>query len=179
MLEPVSAIGFSVALYALARPGSAVSAEAGRVRDCAVAMVDRIESSDALFGGKTPVISALWGLARSHAEAGWDGAAALPVDRQAIALASAFIRALPDDGVMPELGVDPDGAVTLDWMPSRHRMLSISFSGNSDRLAYAWIDGTDRGNGVAKFDGDTVPMRLMQAILAVAVAPGDAALRAA
>ncbi len=129
-------------------------------------MVDHVESSDALFGGKTAVISELWGLVRSHAEVGWDGGEALPVDRQAIALASAFIRALPDDCDMPDVGVDPDGAVTLDWMVSRHRMLSISFAGNSDRLAYAWIDGTDRGSAVAKFDRDTVPVRLMQTVLA-------------
>ncbi len=179
MFEPVSAIGFSVALYALARPGSAVSPEARQVRACAEANLGRVESSDALFGGKTVVISELWGLARSHAETGWDGGEALPADRQAIALASAFIRALPDDCDMPEAGVDPDGAVTLDWMVSRHRMLSISFAGDSDRLAYAWIDGTDRGNAVAKFDQSTVPKRLMQAILAVTVAPEYAALRAA
>ena len=179
MLEPVSIVGFGVALYALARPGSAVSGEASQVRACAEAMVDRVESSDALFGGKTAVISALWGLAWSHAEAGWDGGDALPADRQAIGLAAAFIRALPDDCDMPSVGVDPDGAVTLDWMVTRHRMLSISFAGDSDRLAYAWIDGTDRGNAVAKFDRDTVPNLLMQAILATTVAPGHVALRAA
>ena len=182
MLEPVSALGLQLgvaALYALARPGSAVSPEANQVRACAEAMVDRVESSDALFGGKSAVISALWSLAQSHAGRGWDGGDALPVDRQAIVLASAFIRALPNDCDKPEVGVDPDGAVTLDWMVSRHRMLSISFAGNSDRLAYAWIDRADRGNGVAKFDRDVVPMRLMQAILAMTVAPGHAALRAA
>ena len=179
MLEPVSFLGFGVALYALARPGSAVSAEASLVRACAVALVDRVESSDALFGGKTAVISALWGLARSHAEAGWDGGEAWPVDRRAIGLAASFIRALPDDCNMPSAGVDPDGAVTLDWMVSRQRMLSISFAGDSDRLAYAWIDGTDRGNAVAKFDWNTVPHLLMQVILAMTVAPGHVALRAA
>ena len=149
------------------------------MRACAEAMVDRVESSDALFGGKMAGISALWGLARSHAEAGWDGADALPADRQAIRLASAFIRALPDDCDMPSAGVDPDGAVTLDWLVSRHRMLSISFAGDSDRLAYAWIDGTDRGNAVAKFDRVTVPNVLMQAILAVTSVPAHVALRAA
>lgn len=182
MLEPVSALGLQLgvaALYALARPGSAVSSEAKLVRACAEAMVDRVESSDALFGDKTTVISALWSLARSHAESGWDGGEALPVDRQAIVLAAAFIRALPNDCDKPEVGVDPDGAVTLDWMASRQRMLSISFAGNSDRLAYAWIDGTDRGNAVAKFDRDTVPNLLMQAILTMTAAPGHAALRAA
>ncbi len=178
MLEPVSALGLQfgvAALYALARPGSAVSAEAGQVRACAEVMVDRVESSDALFGGKTAVISKLWALAQSHAESGWDGGDALAVNRQAISLAAAFIRALPDDCDMPEVGVDPDGAVALDWMVSRHRMLSISFGGNSDRLAHAWIDGSDRGNAVTRFDRDTVPLRLMQAILATTVAPGSTA----
>ena len=182
MLEPVSAIGLQLgvaALYALARPGSAVSSEARLVQARAEAMVDRVESSDALFGGKTAVISELWGLARSHTEAGWDGGEGFPVDRRAVSLAAAFIRALPDDCDMPEVGVDPDGAVTLDWMVSRHRMFSISLAGNSDRLAYAWIDGTDRGHAVAKFDRATVPARLMQAILVVAGAPDHAALRAA
>ncbi len=75
------------------------------------------------------------------------------MDRQAIARASAFIRALPDDCDMPDVGVDPDGAVTLDWMVSRHRhAIQSASTGSSDRLAYAWIDGTDRGSAVAKFD---------------------------
>jgi hypothetical protein len=182
MLEPVSAVGFQLgiaAIYALARRGSAVSAEAKLVQASAEAIVERVEHSDALFGSKTAVISELWGLAQSHADAGWDGGEALPVDRHAIALAVAFVRALPDDGEMPEVAVDPDGAVSLDWMPSRHRMLSVSFAGNSDRLAYAWIDGTDRGSAVARFDRSTVPMRLLHAILAVTTVPDDVALRAA
>ena len=182
MFEPVSVIGLQLgvaALYALARPGSAVSSEARAVQVRAEAIVERVERSDALFGSKTAVISELWGLARSHAEVGWDGGDALPVDRQAVARSVAFIRALPERCDMPEVGVDPDGAVTLDWIASRHRMLSIGVAGNSDRLAYAWVDGTDRGHAVAKFDRDTVPVRLMQAILAATTSPSDAALRAA
>jgi hypothetical protein len=168
MLEPVSAVGVGIAaIYALARPGNAVSVEA------------KLVQTSAEFGSKTALMSELWGLAQSHADAGWDGGEALPVDRHAIALAVAFVRALPDDGEMPEVAVDPDGAVSLDWMPSRHRMLSVSFAGNSDRLAYAWIDGTDRGSAVARFDRSTVPMRLLQAIPAVTTVPDDVALRAA
>lgn len=182
MLEPVSIVGLHLgiaALYALARPGSAVSDEAGLVQARAEEMVDRVESSDALFGGKTAVMSALWGLAQSHSEVGWDGGEALPVDRRALSLAAAFVRALPDDCPMPDAAVDPDGAVALDWMVSRHRMLSISFSGDSDRLAYAWLDGTDRGSAVARFDRTTVPRRLLQAIQALSDQPDDVALRAA
>ena len=182
MFEPVSAIGLQLgvaALYALSRPGSAVSSEAQAVQACAGAIFNRVERSDALFGGKAAVISKLWDLARSHAAAGWDGGEAAPADRRAIVRSVAFIRALPDDCEMPEVGVDPDGAVALDWMVSRHRMLSISVAGDSDRLAYAWLDGTDRGNAVAKFDRDTVPIRLMQALLAFTRAPFDIGVRAA
>jgi hypothetical protein len=182
MLEPVSAVGLQLgiaAIYAIARPGNAVSAEAKLVQAGAEAIVVRVEHSDALFGSKTEVISALWGLAPSHADIGWDGGKALPVDHDAIALAVAFVRALPDDCEKPEVAVDPDGAVSLDWMPSRHRMLSISFAGNSERLAYAWIDGTDRGSAVAKFDRSMVPARLLQAIQAVTMAADDVAFRAA
>ena len=182
MLEPVSALGFHLgvaALYALARPGSAVSSEASVVRTRAEEIVDRVERSDALFGGKTVVISALWRLAQSHAEAGWDGGEATPVDRLAISRAVAFIRALPDECETPEVGVDPDGSISLDWLPSRHRMLSLSIAAGSDRIAYAWLDGTDRGHAVAKFDRNIVPARLIQAILAVTDLPSHAALRAA
>ncbi len=165
MLEPVSIVGLGVtAIYALARPGNAMSAEARLVQEGAKAIVARVEHSDALFGSKTAVISELWGLAHSHGNAHWDGGEAFPVDRAAMALAVAFVRALPDDCEMPQVAVDPDGAVSLDWMRSRHRMLSVSFAGNSDRLAYAWIDGTDRGSAVARFDKSAVPMRLLQAI---------------
>ena len=80
---------------------------------------------------------------------------------------------------MPEVAVDPDGAVSLDWIPSRHRMLSVSFEGSSDRLAYAWVDGTDHGSAVTRFDGRTAPNRLLQAIAAVKMVPDDVALRAA
>jgi hypothetical protein len=182
VLEPVSALGLQLgvaAVYALAKPGSAVSREAALVQARAEEMVDRVESSDALFGCKTAVISALWDLAQSHAGSGWDGGEALPVDREAISLAVAFVRAMPDDCLMPDVAVDPDGAVALDWMITRHRMLSISFAGDSDRLAYAWVDGTDRGNAVARFDRNTVPRRLLQAIQALSDQPADVALRVA
>lgn len=179
MFEPISILSFTVALHGLSRPGSAVSVEASRVRARAESMMERVERSDALFGGKASVISALLNLSQSHAEMGWDGDDAAPVDGGAIALAAAFIRALPDDCNMPEVGVDPDGAVALDWMPSRRRMLSISFAGDSDRLAYAWIDGTDRGNAVAKFDRDLVPGRVLDAIRSITTTSERASIRAA
>jgi hypothetical protein len=170
MLEPLSAFGLNLgvaAVYALARPRTAVSSDAEHVRNQAVAMVERVERSDALFGTKAAVVSALWSLKQSHAEVGWDGGHARPVEGDAIFKALAFVRSMPDGTAMPEVGVEPDGMVTLDWLPSRHRMLSVTFASDSERLAYAWIDGTDRGNAVERFDGVSVPKRLLQAIRSI------------
>lgn len=182
MLEPVSVIGLQfglAALYALARPGNAVSEEAAAVHASARTIVERVERSDALFGGKLAVMSALEALLASHGAVGWDGGEAAPIDRGAVARAVAFVRALPEDCEMPEIAVDLDGAVSLDWMPSRHRMLSVSISGATDRLAYAWIDGTDRGSAVSRFDGSAIPPRLLQAIASMSAPPAHALLRAA
>lgn len=178
MLEPVSTLTFGAPLYALTRPASAVSSEARHVRTYAERMVGRVESSAALFGKRGEVLGALEALVDSHAQDGWDGAAAAPVNRAAIELAMNFVRALPDGYEMPEIGVDPDGAVSLDWLPSRHRMLSISFTGGNNRLAYAWLNGTDRGSGVARFDRQAIPRQVLTALDVVGAITNGAGVRA-
>ena len=63
-----------------------------------------------------------------------------------------MVRALPNDLPLPEMGIDPDGEISLDWMCSRTRMFSISVSG-SDRLACAWVNGSDHGHTVVRLGG--------------------------
>ena len=74
----------------------------------------------------------------------WDGYGAESVKATALLRAEAFVRALPDNIPLPEVSVEPDGAVAFDWMPLPSKTFTLSVSG-SNRLAYAWIDGTDRG----------------------------------
>ena len=87
-----------------------------------------------------------------------------------------LLRMLPDTLPLPEVGIDPDGAISLDWMPTRFRMFSISVS-DSDSLAYAWLHGTDRGHGVVRFV-DGLPQWLWSQ-LAEIVGDADASLRVA
>lgn len=61
-----------------------------------------------------------------------------------------LVQSLPNGIPVPDVAIDPDGEVELDWMPSRTRMFSISL-GDSDRLAYAWLDGSDHAHGVFRF----------------------------
>ena len=169
MFEPVSALGLHqgfAPLYSLARRGSAISAEAQEVQRAATSVVDSLERSHALFGDKATAISQIWALANECDRPGWDGDDALPLERMAVFKAVAFIRTLPEGVPLPECAPEPDGSISLDWISSRNRLFSLSL-GTGDRLPYAWLDGTDKGHAVARFDGESVPPRILEGIKAI------------
>jgi len=122
-------------------------------------------------------ISQLRQLANDCAEPGWDGSEAYPIDPDALQNAEEFVRLLPYGFPDPECAPDPDGSISLDWIQSRHRLFSLSI-GNSSRLAYAWMDGTDKGHGVACFDRSSIPLRVLSEIQSI-LGPTDASLRIA
>ncbi len=165
------------ALNIYARGRNAVSSEAKAAQEAATAVVQSVERSQALFGDKAAAISQLRALANEYSDPGWDGDEAAPINSLAVLRAESFLRALPIGIRMPEFAPEPDGSISLDWIRSRTRFLTLSV-GASDRLSYAWVDGTDRGHGVARFDGAGVPERIMEEISAV-TSHGNATLRAA
>lgn len=182
MLEPVStAKGLmwldQSALYAFARSSSAISAEAQTVSVAASDLLANSERSQFLFGGKMTAITQLNGIARDCQIEGWDGYGAMPIEVAAVRQAKNFVHILPDDLPQPELAPEPDGSISLDWIDSRNRLLSLSI-GLSDRISYAWLDGTDKGHGVVRFDGTRVPPRLLSEIRRI-ILDGNIAFRAA
>jgi hypothetical protein len=102
-------------------------------------------------------------MANECSEHRWDGCDAVGIDPLALLMAEQFLRALPDGIPPPEFAPEPDGAISVDWIRSRDRMLSLSI-GRSDRMAYAWLNGADKGHGVAHFDGRNVPSSVLHAI---------------
>ena len=122
-------------------------------------------------------ISRLRAFANDCAEQGWDGHEACAIDPQALQKAEDFMRALPEGFPTPECAPEPDGSISFDWIQSRHRLFSLSV-GSSNRLAYAWLDGTDKGHGVARFDGFSVPPRVLSEIQAI-LANGNTPFRIA
>ncbi len=168
MLEPVSTtLGVvwpgHAALYPYALSGSAISPEAQAVSRAASKLVASAERSQALFGTKATAIAQLKSMASDCAEQGWDGYAAAPISSVALRNAEDFVRALPDDLPLPEFAPEPDGSISLDWIRSRHRLLSLSV-GVSNRLAFAWLDGSDKGHGVVRFYGFNIPYRVLDDI---------------
>jgi hypothetical protein len=180
MLSPISAtvdiccIGYA-ALNAYAQPRSAVSAEAKSVTDAASAVMKSAEDSQSIFSDKIIAISQLRALANECNSQGWDGYDASPLDYLAVLNSENFLRALPKGIALPEFAAEPDGAVSLDWIQSRHRLFTLSI-GPGNRLAFAWVDGSDKGHGVARFDGHTVPGRVLAGIEAI-VGGSNAAIR--
>ena len=151
------------ATSALSRSSSAVSREAAAVRRDASSVVERAEESLALFGPKSLALSELAILASECRVQDWDGYGAEALNPSALRLAQDIIRSLPDDMRMPSFSIEPDGCVSMDWMPTRVRTFTLS-AGKTDRLPYAWIEGTDRGHAVARFMDGQLPQRILQEI---------------
>lgn len=172
----VGLVGYA-ALGSSSQPGSAVSAEAARVEQIAIKLAQAAEQSVALFGDRAAALSSLRELANECAHDDWDGADAVALDPDAVTQAERFLRALPDDMPMPECSAEPDGSVSLDWSSARNRLFSVSV-GNRNRLAFAWLDGSDKGHGVARFDGLKIPGRVLLSLRSI-LTPSHAPVRAA
>jgi hypothetical protein len=166
-----------IAALQLAACGTGVSSEARSIQSSAQDLLQFTERSVALFGSKAALISQLNALLEESREPGWDTEEAQPLSELSAARAEMFIRALPPEIKLPEIAPEPDGAISFDWIMSKNRVFSVSI-GTSERLPYAWLDGTDRGHAVAHFDGKTIPIRIVDGIRLI-TGNGDTLLRAA
>lgn len=98
----------------------------------------------------------------SGKEPDWDKYGALPVDQHAAQLACRFLNMLPSAVPTPDVGLDPDGQVSFDWIVAADRQLTASLSPDGV-LSYAAIFGTAEKHGKEVFD-DTVPQEIIEAI---------------
>jgi hypothetical protein len=175
MFEPLSSIAFfgSAALYVATCRNTAVSDEAGMIRQAAQDIEERLETSDVLFREKYDSLSEIIQMYADCSEDGWDGESARALSGDSVDRAIDFIKAMPANSPMPEVSADPEGCIALDWRVSPHRIFSLSI-GQTQRLPFAWRDGTAKGRGVEPFDGQTTPERILfeiQRIMDYAAAP--------
>lgn len=152
-----------VAISVLAPHGSAISTEANSIQQVTNSLMEFAERSEALSGAKSAAISEVYSLALECSLPDWDGEDALAVSLQTVQMAVDFIRALPNDIPIPELVPEPDGSISFDWIRSRNRVFSLSI-GTNDRLAFAWLSGTDKGHGVARFNSRVVPQKILDGV---------------
>lgn len=119
--------------------------------------------STAIGSDRLKLESELISLYQECRTSNWDGEGSLPVSLQTCDVALRFIRSLPTDVQMPSVSCAPDGSIEFDWMRTRGRILSVSVH-NSDRLAFAWLNGNERGHGVVRFNGREIPQHLLSTI---------------
>lgn len=172
-----SGLGCHALLWAYAKGGSAVSFEAAHARRNACTIVAAAEGAQSFWHRTSDRLAALLDFyeeCRLLAEG--DKSVAIPAPA-ALRMAESVLRALPDEFPTPEFALEPDGAIEMDWAAGRYRLFSLSV-GPGSRLAYAWLDGSDKGHGVERFDGITLPTRIHDGIKTL-VSNGHAGIRAA
>jgi hypothetical protein len=177
MFEPISVsallcFGYS-ALAGYVQQSSAVSPEASQLSHVALDVMRKRQESQLLFGIKASLLSDLSSVVSDlHVDEDQE-----PVSPEAHCNAEQFILALPDSLPSPAFGVDPDGEISVTWHVSRTRIFSVSIS-ESERIAYAWMDGSNKGHGVDRFRAPELPAMLASALKTI-VADDFITLRAA
>ena len=166
MPEPISIATGAVGLMltsAVCRRSSAFSDVAEEVMQKRVAIVRYVADAFSLSGATNFLLDKLTDAVRNCGVDDWDGEGAFAVSNAVVANAENFIRALPPKLQPPEISVHPDGTISLDWLPAQHRMFSLSV-GESNRIAFAWLDGADSGQAVATFEGASIPPVIVEGV---------------
>jgi hypothetical protein len=89
-------------------------------------------------------------------EANWGGENEKPVNKIAEIRAKVFLSNVPDCFKTPEVGVDPDGSIALDWIFENGNYLSLSIS-NTNYICYAWRTNDDGGYNCVEYLNYQIP----------------------
>lgn len=89
----------------------------------------------------------------------WDGYGARALQQGSLDDADRFLSLLPTTTRLPEVSVDPDGEVSLEWYLGPRRVFSVSVGTNGE-LVYAGLFGASKASGVESFQ-DEVPKTIV------------------
>lgn len=136
-----------------------VSFASGREADVVQSMLHQAAISDfqsvALGGARMSALSELDSFYHNAQRLNWDGEDGLPVHERAYGNARRFLSIMPRTWVKPDVSADPDGEVSVEWRTGPRKRFSLSI-GPDDRVSYAWLNGSERGNGTDTF-ADKIP----------------------
>ncbi len=83
---------------------------------------------------------------------GWDGNGAKAISHDVLRNARFFLESLPFGMELPQIGAEPDGAITFEWYRSPKRTLSVSINPDG-YVYYASLIGASRRHGVDPVQG--------------------------
>lgn len=91
---------------------------------------------------------------------GWDGGDAAPITPEVVDSVYNFIQALPKGIAMPDIAPEPDGSISLDWIQTGPRIVSVSI-GPFRIISYAWLNESGSGYGTFYFSS-SVPKQVLK-----------------
>lgn len=106
---------------------------------------------------------------RDYSTNAWDGDQAPAITQLTLQNVKKFLSALPTDIPDPEFSAESDdGSISLEWYGGYRKIASVSIN-ESNRLAFAAIQGTNISNGAYHFNNAPIPpaiLTIIQEILA-------------
>ena len=104
---------------------------------------------------KTEILGEILELPGKYSEPNWDGYGACPVSPNSIAFAWGFVESVPSwkYRIKPEVGVDGDGFVVLDWYENPGSQCDVTFS-DDFRGVYLNAISCDLNAEASVSDGD-------------------------
>ncbi|MCE5340284.1 MAG: hypothetical protein LLF92_04045 [Planctomycetaceae bacterium] len=128
----------SISGYAASPTGDFIDKGIKKIRDM-------LQKSNAL-GIPARVFQQLGNVFEECSSDGWDGEQAKPISGEVVRYAERFLNSLPFGMEAPEVGAEPDGAITLEWYRSPSKVVSISID-DSGWLYFAAIIGNRKRHG--------------------------------
>ena len=89
----------------------------------------------------------------------WDGYDAKAISIDSYREAIRFARSLPTMTPLPEIAVDPDGEVALEWYEGPRKVFTVSVGGRNE-ITYAGLFGFNKVNGTECFY-DEIPKTIL------------------
>jgi hypothetical protein len=108
--------------------------------------VARRFSEPAVAFGPGEARRALAEVYREASLANWDGYGARPVTADIVGNAEFFLSLIPTTVPAPEISVDPDGEISVEWRVASGRVFSVSV-GPGRRLTHAGLFGRSTSHG--------------------------------
>ncbi len=130
-LEPVAEIDRPSTSVALSAEAELLAQVLGEVRLSSL-------SSETLSAGRRNAMNSLILNFREANRPGWDGYDAVAVTPRGFLAAMRVLLAVPTAFPAPEIGIERDGEITLEWFGAADRVLSVSVS-DAGRLTYAGL----------------------------------------
>jgi hypothetical protein len=132
-------------------PSFAVGAEARDVASFFLELDGRALESISLGKQKGDALQNLYAAYSEACQPGWDGYGAVAASYDGYVKAEKFIKSLPANIPAPEVAIDPDGDISLEWYRAPRRVFSVSI-GSADELTFAGIFGKSTAHGTETFN---------------------------